>query len=77
MSLSDLPLASGQKHRRVLERKFVFECRKDAEHIVMVSPGGVVVSIPNHKEVKRPTLKQILRTAGIDDRPYSTAFDEL
>jgi hypothetical protein len=75
VSLSDLPLASGQTHRKVLERKFRFECRKNAEHIILVSPAGQVISIPNHDEVKRPTLKQVLRTCGIDDKEYRKAFD--
>jgi HicA-like toxin of HicAB toxin-antitoxin system len=75
VSLSDLPLASGQEHRKVFERTLGFECRKNAEHIILVSPGGVVISIPNHREVKRPTLKQILRTCGIDDKEYRRAFD--
>lgn len=77
MSLSDLPLASGVKHRSVLERKFGFQCRRSAEHIILVSPVGQVVAIPNHDEVKRPTLKQVLRTCGIADKDYRQAFDNL
>jgi hypothetical protein len=75
VALSDLPLANGQKHRKVFERKFGFDCRKNAEHIILVSPAGHVISIPNHDEVKRPTLKQVLRTCGIDDKVYRQAFD--
>lgn len=77
MSLSDLPLASGQKHRKVFERKLGFACRKIAEHIILVGPNGVVISIPNHDEVKRPTLKQVLRTCGIEDKEYRKAFDAI
>jgi hypothetical protein len=77
VSLSDLPLASGQKHRKVLQLKFGFVCRRDAEHIVLADPRGVVVSIPNHKEVSRPTLKRVLRTARIDDKEYRRAFDSV
>jgi predicted RNA binding protein YcfA (HicA-like mRNA interferase family) len=77
VSLSELPLASGQRHRKVFERKFGFACRKNGEHIILVSPTGQVISVPNHDEVKRPTLKQILRTCGIDDKDYRKAFDEL
>ena len=76
MSLSELPLAAGQKHRKVLERKFGFECRKNGEHIVLVGPSGQLVSIPNHAEVKKPTLKQVLRASGISDQAYRKAFDE-
>jgi len=39
--------------------------------------AGQVISIPNHDEVKRPTLKQVLRTCGIDDKEYRKAFDAL
>jgi hypothetical protein len=53
------------------------ECRKNAEHIILVSPAGQVSSIPNYDEVKRPTLKQVLRTWGIDDKEYRKAFDAL
>jgi hypothetical protein len=77
VSLFDLPLASGQRRRKVFERKLGFECRKNAEHIILVSPSGQVVSIANHDEVKRPTLKHILRVCGIDDRSYRKAFDDL
>jgi hypothetical protein len=51
--------------------------RRSAEHIILVSPAGQVISVPNHDEVKRPTLKQALRTCGIDDKDYRKAFDEL
>lgn len=75
MSLTDLPLASGQTHRKVFERKFEFECRKNAEHIILISPAGQVISIPNHDEVRRPTLRQVLRICGIHDKEYRMAFD--
>jgi hypothetical protein len=77
VSLSDLPLASGQKHRKVFEGKLGFECRKNSEHIILVSPAGQVISIPNHVEVKRPTLKQVPRTCGIGDKDYRKAFDSM
>jgi predicted RNase H-like HicB family nuclease len=56
--------------RKVFERKLGCECRKNAEHIILVSPAGQVISIPNHAEVRRPTLKQALRTCGIGDKEY-------
>jgi hypothetical protein len=50
---------------------------EDAEHIVLVGPSGKPISIPNHDEVKKPTLKQSLRSCGIDDKKYRKAFDEI
>jgi len=44
---------------------------------LLVSPDRQVIAVPNHDEVKRPTLKQVLRTCGIDDKDYRKAFDEL
>jgi hypothetical protein len=44
---------------------------------MLVSAAGQVISIPNHDEVKRPTIKQVLRTCGIDDKQYRKAFDAL
>ena len=77
MSLGDLPLASGQRRRKVLERKFGFECRRNAEHIILVGPSGITVSVPNHSEVRRPTLKAVLKVCGIGDKEYRRAFDEV
>ena len=58
MGLSDLPLASGQQHRRVFEL-LGWQTRRNAEHIVMTHPehAGVTVPILNHAEVKKQTLK--------------------
>jgi len=61
----------------VLERKFGFQCRRNAEHIILVGAAGQHVSIPNHAEVKRPTLKHVLRICGIEDKTHRRAFDEL
>lgn len=33
------------------------------------------ISIPNHKKVKRQTLKAILRSIGVTDEQYRTFFD--
>ena len=77
MSLFDLPLASGQAHRKVFERKFGFVCRRNAEHIILVSASGQVISVPNHDEVKKATLKKILRACSIEDKTYRKAFDEM
>lgn len=66
MSLSELPLASGRQHKKVFERKFGFICKREANHIIM-KRSGEQISIPNHDEVKRQTLKRILADAHISD----------
>jgi len=36
-----------------------------------------VVLIPDHAEVKRPTLKKVGRACGIEDKAYRRAFEDL
>lgn len=76
MGLSDLPLASGRKHQKVFE-SLGWVVRRDGNHIVMTHSNvrGVTISIPNHSEVKRETLKSIVRVAGYTDRNYRLYFD--
>jgi hypothetical protein len=77
MSLSDLPLACGRDHQKVFEKAFSFILKKNSNHIIMASPTGQMISIPNHPEVKKQTLKRILRDCGIDDGVYRAAFDKV
>lgn len=75
MGLGDLPLASGTEHQKAFE-KLGWVVRRAGNHIVMTHPNhNFPISIPNHKEVKRATLKAILRSIGITDKQYRTIFD--
>ncbi len=78
MGLSDLPLASGQNHSRVFN-PFGWTLRRKAEHIIMTHSerSGVTLSIPNHKEVRRGTLKALVAVAGLTDKQYRARFDAL
>ena len=58
-------------------RPFLDGCTANGEHVVLVSPTGKTISLPNHAEVKRPTLKQLLRFCGIEDKAYRRAFDQI
>ncbi len=53
--------------------------RRDGNHIVMTHSNvmGVTISIPNHPEVRRETLKSIVRAAGYTDKNYRLYFDAL
>jgi len=76
MALSDLPLDSGRRHARVFIA-LGWVLRRDGEHIVLAKAGVGLISIPNHREVKRPTLSRIIQRAGITDEAYCKAYDEL
>lgn len=51
--------------------------RRDGEHIVLKKPGVGMISIPNHREVNRPTLSRIIHRAGLTDESYVEAFEAL
>ncbi|HUH64135.1 MAG TPA: type II toxin-antitoxin system HicA family toxin [Terracidiphilus sp.] len=75
MGFSDLPEASGTEHQKTLE-KLGWVCRRKAEHIIMTHPNHPnPISIPNHRKVKKATLKAILRGIGITDRQYRAFFE--
>jgi len=76
MGLSDLPLASGKTHQAVFE-SLGWILRRDGNHLVMTHPNhfGVNLSIPNHKEVRKNTLKALVAAAGITDKAYRVFFD--
>lgn len=75
MGLSSLPLASGQRHKEVFE-DLGWVVRSEGNHIVLTHPNHpeVYLSIPNHDEVKKETLKSIIRAAQITDQQYAVFF---
>lgn len=75
MALSGLPLASGMRHKEVFEN-LGWVVRNEGNHIVLTHTNrpGVFLSIPNHKQVKKETLKAIIRAAGITDEQYAVFF---
>jgi predicted RNA binding protein YcfA (HicA-like mRNA interferase family) len=67
MGLSDLPLAKGRVHVKVLESFGWVVRRSKKNHFAMTNPKvqNFIVSIPDHKEVDRNLLRTELRKAGI------------
>ncbi len=63
---SNLPVLSGNEVVRVFE-KFGWQfVRQSASHIIMVKEGEpVTLSIPDHKEVAKGTLRSLIRAAGL------------
>ena len=75
MALSRLPLASGARHKEVFE-SLGWECRTEGNHIVLthIHHPNVYLSNPNKSEVKKGTLKAIVRDAGLTDEQYAVFF---
>jgi predicted RNA binding protein YcfA (HicA-like mRNA interferase family) len=60
---------SGKEVCAVLERHGFIEVRRRGSHIVMqrISDDGstTTVPVPDHKEVKKGTLRSIIRQSGV------------
>ncbi len=63
---SALPVLSGREVVRVFETFGWQVARQSASHIIMVKEGEqVTLSVPDHCEVAKGTLRSLIRTAGI------------
>jgi predicted RNA binding protein YcfA (HicA-like mRNA interferase family) len=64
--MASLPVLSGQEVVRVFESFGWSVARQRSSHIIMTKEGEVVtLSIPNHKEVARGTLRSLIRFANL------------
>ena len=63
---SVLPVLSGIEVVRIFE-SFGWEMvRQVGSHMIMVKEGEIVtLSVPNHREVAKGTLRSLIRTAGL------------
>ena len=61
-----LPVLSGRKVVRAFEKLGWQIARQRGSHIVMVKDGEIAsLSIPDHREVAKGTLRSLIRTAGL------------
>ena len=61
-----LPVLSGRKAVRAFEKLGWQIARQRGSHIILIREGeNVTLSIPNHKEVAKGTLRSLIRAAGI------------
>lgn len=63
---STLPVLSGREVVRVFETFGWQVVRQSASHIIMVKEGAqVTLSIPDHREVAKGTLRSLIRASGL------------
>ena len=64
--MPQLPVMSGREVVRGFEKHGWEVARQRGSHIIMVKAGrNVTLSIPDHKEVARGTLRSLIRSAGL------------
>ncbi len=64
--MPQLPILSGREMVRVLEGHGWEVVRQRGSHIIMVKVGSqTTLSIPDHKEVAKGTMRSLIRLAGL------------
>jgi predicted RNA binding protein YcfA (HicA-like mRNA interferase family) len=63
---SALPVMNGREVVRVFKKLGWRFVRQKGSHMILVKAGEIVtLSIPDHSEVAKGTLRKLIRTAGI------------
>ena len=72
--MSRLKNISGRDCVKIICNKFGFEVvRQKGSHIILkkeTKEGKIGTVVPNHKELKLPTLRSILKLARIDEEEF-------
>ena len=64
--MPSLPSASGRKVVRAFQALGWQVARQRGSHIILVKEGqSATLSVPDHKEVAKGTLRSLIRAAGI------------
>lgn len=64
--MPQLPVMSGREIVRVFEKHGWDVARQRGSHIILVKPGqNITLSVPDHKEVAKGTLRSLIRSAGL------------
>jgi predicted RNA binding protein YcfA (HicA-like mRNA interferase family) len=73
--MASVPILSGQEAVRVFESFGWKTARQRGSHIIMTKEGMIVtLSIPNHKEVARGTLRSLIRAANLTADEFVAAI---
>lgn len=64
--MSKLPVVSGEKCIRALEKAGFYVVRRESSHITLVRDDPVAqLTVPDHREIRPGTLRAIIRQAGL------------
>ncbi len=73
-----MPLLSGRDVVRVFQHLGWQVVRQSSSHIMMVREGSVAtLSIPNHREVAKGTLRSLIRAADLSVAEFLAAVQAI
>lgn len=68
--MPQLPILSGRKIIKVLNKIGYFEIRQSGSHIRLSHPNKRSITVPDYKTVSRGLLRKILRDAEISPEEF-------
>jgi predicted RNA binding protein YcfA (HicA-like mRNA interferase family) len=72
---STLPVLSGREAVRVFENLGWQFARQNASHIILSKTGEIAtLSVPDHREIAKGTLRSLIRTAGLTVPEFISAL---
>jgi predicted RNA binding protein YcfA (HicA-like mRNA interferase family) len=75
--MPSLPSLSGKQVVKALESFGWQVARQTGSHIIMVKEGHVAtLSVPNHKEIAKGTLRSLIRSANLTVTEFLDAVRE-
>jgi len=73
-----LPVLSGRQVVQVFEALGWRIARRRSSHIILVKPNHTVtLSVPDHKEVARGTLRSLIRSAGLTAETFIAEAEKI
>jgi predicted RNA binding protein YcfA (HicA-like mRNA interferase family) len=73
--MPSLPIVSGCQAIDVFERPGCTMAREGGSYIILVKPGHIAtLSVPDHKEIARGTLRSLSRAAGLTVNDFLDAL---
>jgi predicted RNA binding protein YcfA (HicA-like mRNA interferase family) len=74
--MSKLPVVSGKKVLKALMDIGYYVRDQEGSHIHLRHPDRLPLTVPNHKEIARGTLRVIIKNAGLSVAEFSRLLRE-
>lgn len=73
-----LPVLSGREVVKVFEKFGWQVARQRGSHIILVKPEHIAtLSVPDHREIARGTLRSLIRASGLTIEAFAAAAENL
>lgn len=73
-----LPILSGHEVVQVFEKLGWSVARRRGSHIILIKPDHIAtLSVPDHKEVAKGTLRSLIRAAGLTAEAFAAEAENL